>query len=123
MHSADDSRELFRAMFPDSTVAEKFSLGRTKASYIINYGLAEFFVHELEDKLKSTESFIICFDESLNCRWISYCDILMTVQTRPLESISLLCSWDVLLQQDLLAKFKEGTAVVLFARFCGVQTH
>ena len=43
MHSADDSRELFRAMFPDSTVAEKFSLGRTKASYIINYGLAEFF--------------------------------------------------------------------------------
>ena len=67
-------------------------------------------MHELEDKLKSTESFIICFDESLNCRWISYCDILMTVQTRPLESISLLCSWDVLLQQDLLAKFKEGTA-------------
>ena len=43
MRSADDSRDLFRAMFPDSKVAEKFSLGRTKASYIINYVLAKFF--------------------------------------------------------------------------------
>ena len=66
MHSADDSRELFRAMFPDSKVAEKFSLGRTKASYIINCGLAKFFARELEDKLKSTESFVICYDKSLN---------------------------------------------------------
>jgi len=60
MRSTDDSHELFLAMFPHSKVAEKFSLGRTKASYIINYGLATFFAKELEDKLKSTESQIAC---------------------------------------------------------------
>ena len=43
MHSADDSHELFQAMFPGSKVEEKFSLGRTKASYVINHGLAKFF--------------------------------------------------------------------------------
>ena len=32
-HGADDSRELFQAMFPDSKMTEKFSLGRIKASY------------------------------------------------------------------------------------------
>ena len=31
------------AMFPDSKVAEKFSMARTKTTYTINYGLAEFF--------------------------------------------------------------------------------
>jgi hypothetical protein len=66
MRSADDSQELFRAMFPDSKVAEKFSLARTKATYITNYGLAPYFATELKDKLKSTEAFVICFDESLN---------------------------------------------------------
>ena len=68
MRSADDLHELFRAMFPDSKVAEKFSMARTKTTYTINYGLAQFFATELKDKVHSTESFVVCFDESLNSR-------------------------------------------------------
>ena len=102
-------------MFPDSKVAEKFSLGRTKASYIINYGLAKFFAQELKDKLKSTESFVICFDESLNrvvqrgqmdlvVRYFD--DAANQVIKKYLTSVFLGCATAT----DLLAKFKEGTA-------------
>ena len=115
MHSADDSRELFQAMFPDSKVAEKFSLGRTKASYIINYGLAKFFPCELEDKLKSTESFVMCFDESLNCVGrrgqidlvVRYFDDGTNQGiTKYLTSVFLVHATAA----DLLAKCKEGIA-------------
>jgi len=115
MRSADDSHELFRAMFPDSKVAEKFSLGKTKASYLINYGLAKFFAKQLEDKLKSTESFVICFDESMNrvvqrgqmdlvVRYFD--DSTNQVITKYLTSVFL----GRATAADLLAKFKEGIA-------------
>jgi len=102
-------------MFPDSKVAEKFSLGRTKASYIINYGLAKFFAQELKDKLKSTESFVICFDESLNrvvqrgqmdlvVRYFD--DAANQVIKKYLTSVFL----GRATATDLLAKFKEGIA-------------
>ena len=32
-----------KAMFPDSKIAEAFSMGRTKSMYMINHGLAPFF--------------------------------------------------------------------------------
>ena len=33
--------QLFTSMFPDSSIAQKFQLGKTKASYVICYGLAQ----------------------------------------------------------------------------------
>ena len=115
MLSADDSSESFPAMFPDSTVEEKFSLGRAKASYIINYGLTKFIAHELEEKLKSTKSFVICFDESLNrvgrrgqvdlvVRYFD--DGTNQVITKYLTSVFLVRATAA----DLIAKFKEGIA-------------
>ena len=35
----------FKAMFPDSKIAEAFSMGRTKSMYMINHGLAPFLSH------------------------------------------------------------------------------
>ena len=34
-----------KAMFPDSKIAEAFSMGRTKSMYMINHGLAPFLSH------------------------------------------------------------------------------
>jgi hypothetical protein len=115
MRSADDSCELFRALFPNLKVAEKLSLGRTKASYIINYELAKFFAPQLEDKLKSTESFVICFDDSLN-RVVQrgQMDLVVRYFDDAANQVITKCFTSVLLGRatatDLLAKFKEGIA-------------
>ena len=66
MRSADGLSDLFAYMFPDSKTVQKFSLARTKASYVINYGLAPYFPSLVKEKLKSCGPFVVCFDESLN---------------------------------------------------------
>jgi hypothetical protein len=64
--SNSDLPELFRAMFPDSEIAAKFTLKKDKTSYLIAFGLAPFFHGELVSGLSSSETFVVCFDESLN---------------------------------------------------------
>ena len=54
--------QLFTFMFPDSSVAQKFQLGKTKASYVICYGLAPFFKLNLLDIVKRTPYIVISFD-------------------------------------------------------------
>jgi hypothetical protein len=66
MRSAEGVGDLFAHMFPDSRVVEKFTLGRTKASYVINYGLAPYFTKQLKDTLTTCGPFVVLFDESLN---------------------------------------------------------
>ena len=41
-----DLNDLFRSMFPDSAVAQKFKLSKTKCAYLINFGLAVYY-HKL----------------------------------------------------------------------------
>ena len=53
------------AMFPDSKIAEAFSMGRTKSMYMINHGLAPFFKSLLLSELNKSDIFIFFFDESL----------------------------------------------------------
>ena len=58
--------QLFCSMFPDSSVAQKFQLGKTKASYVICYWLAPFFKLNLLDVVQQTPYMVISFDESYN---------------------------------------------------------
>jgi hypothetical protein len=40
--SCDEAGDLFRMMFPDSKIAEQFSMERTKMSYVISHGLGPY---------------------------------------------------------------------------------
>ena len=53
-------------MFPGSSIAQKFQLGKTKASNVICYELAPFFKLNLLDVAKQTPYIVISFDESYN---------------------------------------------------------
>ncbi|CAL4148044.1 unnamed protein product [Meganyctiphanes norvegica] len=70
-HYSSNSSEklgiLFKRMFPDSPIAQKFKCGKTKCSYLIQFGLAVFFREDLSSKiLQPGTIFVACFDESLN---------------------------------------------------------
>ena len=55
-----DLSRLFRKMFPDSEIASKFKLSKTKSSYIISHGIA------LYHPLASPFYYSLSYDESLN---------------------------------------------------------
>ena len=55
-----------KAMFPDSKLAEAFSMGRTKSMYMINHGLAPFFKSLLLSELNKSDIFKFSFDVNLN---------------------------------------------------------
>ena len=62
----DGFADLFRSMFPDSTIAEKFCLQKDKCAYFIYYGIAPHFRSILMNNVKDSELYAISFDESLN---------------------------------------------------------
>ena len=64
--SCDDVKNIFEAMFPDSEIAHKFTLGRTKAAYTVVYGLAPYFQQALTNAVSKCEVYVACFDEALN---------------------------------------------------------
>jgi hypothetical protein len=66
MNSAANEGTLFKMMFPDSEIAQTFSLGSDKMAYLIHYGLAPYFKDNLEDKLKKCPAFVVAFDEAHN---------------------------------------------------------
>ena len=53
-------------MFPDSKIAEPFSMGRAKSTYMINHELAPFLKSLLLSELNKSDILIFSFDESLN---------------------------------------------------------
>ena len=56
-------------MFPDSEIAQRFSLARDKARYMITYGLAPYFTDNLRSILTSIDPvplYSVSFDESMN---------------------------------------------------------
>jgi hypothetical protein len=67
LNSCSRSTEAFRRMFHDSQIAQRYSMGKTKASYIITHGIAPYFKEGLINEVKNKCSdYVICFDESLN---------------------------------------------------------
>ena len=65
-NSAVNIVDVFRAMFPDSAIAQKMQCGPTKLSYLICFGIAPYFKQQLLNELKEMQCFVISFDESLN---------------------------------------------------------
>ena len=47
LRSCEGLDKLFRKLFPDSELASKFALGKTKCAYMINFGLVPYFRESL----------------------------------------------------------------------------
>lgn len=115
-NSSNDASELFQLMFPDSRIAKSVSLSASKMSYVISFGLSEYFSQILKKDIASSK-FVICFDEALNkiaqkgqmdlvvMYWSNTSNL---VSTRYLNSVFLGHST----AEDLVAKFREGMAEV-----------
>ena len=61
-----DKKDLFQAMFKHSKVAEKFTCGSIKCSYVINFGIAPYFRSLLQDALNNAPFYVCSFDECHN---------------------------------------------------------
>jgi hypothetical protein len=66
MSSCAETKQLFKAMFPDSNIAASFTCGETKARYLCTFGLGPYFSSQLLQKAKSANSYVLLFDETLN---------------------------------------------------------
>ena len=64
--SCIDLNKLFICMFPDNEVASKFTLGKTKCAYFMNYGIALHFKNILTEAITESPFYSLSFDESLN---------------------------------------------------------
>ena len=65
-NSCSDLSKTFFKMWPQNELIKSFSLGATKASYIVCHGIAPY-VKELNfNFLRESDYFVACFDESLN---------------------------------------------------------
>ena len=53
-------------MFQDSPTASELSLGATKMSYLLNFGIAPYFKNLLLDEIKASPYYVLSIDESLN---------------------------------------------------------
>jgi len=63
--SCDSIARTSKAMFPDSAVAENFSLSRTKVSYMLSDGIGPALHRQIsEDVRKSSSPFTILYDEA-----------------------------------------------------------
>ena len=56
-NSVHDITDVFKAMFPDSIIAQHMSCGPTKLSYLISFGIAPYFMDLLLKKLKDAPCF------------------------------------------------------------------
>ena len=64
--SCDPMPNIFKRMFKNSPVAQKFKMKKDKAKYMIVYGLYPAFKEKLEARISSSPWFSVSFDESLN---------------------------------------------------------
>ena len=66
LRSCTDFNKLFVSMFPDSEVASKFTLGKTKCDYFVNYGIAPHLKNILTKAIIEPPFYSLSFDETLN---------------------------------------------------------
>ena len=57
---------LFSRMFPDSNIAQRMELSRTKTSYLICHALSPYFHEKVKDNNRFASRIVVCFDESFN---------------------------------------------------------
>ena len=57
--------ELFMVIFPDSDIAENFKMSKTKVSYMIVYGIAEYFHCSLLSLLRKSQLLHHCLTKVL----------------------------------------------------------
>lgn len=75
--SSDEIGELFRTMFPDSKIAEKFSIQHSKMSYVVSHGLGPYFRSQVVDEVKRCQRYVLCFDEQTNNQNKKQLDLLL----------------------------------------------
>ena len=57
---------LFQKMFPDSDIASKFAMSKTKCGYFITHGIAPFYKSGLLKEINLSPFYSVLFGESLN---------------------------------------------------------
>ena len=65
-NSVSNKSDVFCKMFLDRKIAENFSYGETKCSYVVCLGIAPYFKGLLTKSLSSMEHIVALFDESFN---------------------------------------------------------
>ena len=100
--SSDTIGHLFQAMFPDSEIAKSFSLGHTKASYIIGEGMLPYFTEVFVNDLKKSDlPFSVHFDETTTSQVKKQMDITLRYWSQKHERCGLCfihhCSLDMLM--------------------------
>jgi hypothetical protein len=75
--SSNEIGELFRTIFSDSKIAEKFSIQHSKMSYVISHGLGPYFRSQVIDEVKRCQRFVLCFDEHTNNQNNKQFDLLL----------------------------------------------
>ena len=78
-NSVENVANLFRVMFPDSKIAEEFTLQRTKLTYLVTHGLAKHFKTSLIDDIKHFSSgFSVMFDETTTQQVKKHLDVYIS---------------------------------------------
>lgn len=53
-------------MFPDSDIAENFTCGENKISYIVTFGISPYLKDIMDSEMKNVKYFVLMYDESHN---------------------------------------------------------
>ena len=61
-----DLNQLIKVIFSDNDIAKKFQMSKTKVSYVIIFGLVDYFHNSLTTLAKKSLFYSLLFDESLN---------------------------------------------------------
>ncbi|GBO35079.1 hypothetical protein AVEN_94183-1 [Araneus ventricosus] len=64
--STNDIGKIFSMMFPDSAIAQRFSISERKIAYLCHFGLAPYFQNIMYEEFKKLSHFTLLFDETLN---------------------------------------------------------
>ena len=66
IYLVDDVCDTFQKMFSDSDIATRMKLGRTKATYLANFGILPYILMLLHDSINKPPGYTLSFDESRN---------------------------------------------------------
>ena len=78
-NSTDDIGDVLRSMDPNSKILESFKMKKTKASYVINHGLAPYFRDKLYTEINASDMLVLSFDESLN-DVVQKCEMVLVIR-------------------------------------------
>ena len=117
LRSCEGVSDCCKEMLPDSKIANKFSLARTKCSYMITFGIVidPHFASLLLEDFKQSDNFSISFDESLNSVTANeQMDIVVTFWDKLNSNMEVRYLTSIFLghtrADDLLKAFQEATS-------------